>query len=115
LPVAPVVPGEVARAGAIRRLNERIAPLANVGGAVRLLVSGCRPGDGASSVAAGVAIDLSQRLGMRTVLADANLRHPTLHRLFAPPEPAVPEVVLGERFRVQATGWPRLEVVSCLA
>src|SRR6184192_1581422 len=61
LPVAPVVPGEVARAGAIRRLNERIAPLANVGGAVRLLVSGCRPGDGASSVAAGVAIDLSQR------------------------------------------------------
>src|SRR5579859_4203664 len=44
---------------AIRRLCERIAPRAVVERSCRVAVAGCRAGDGASSVAAALAFDLS--------------------------------------------------------
>ena len=80
LPTLEHVPAAVARASAIRNLTERLAPLAVIERSIRLLVTGCRPGDGASTVASAIAIDLSQRLGLRTICVDAHLRHPNLHR-----------------------------------
>src|SRR5215469_12588269 len=70
LPILEHVPAAVARAGAIRNLTERLAPLAVVERSTRLLITGCRPGDGASTVATAIAIDISQRLGLRTMLVD---------------------------------------------
>ncbi|HLH75383.1 MAG TPA: hypothetical protein VKV28_01130 [Candidatus Binataceae bacterium] len=111
LPIAPSIVGNIARDRAIRRLTERVAPLAALGNPVRLLVSGCRPGDGASSVAGGIALDLSQRLGLRTVLMDLHFRHPTLQRLFASPEGAWPAA--NALVNVRPTRWSQLALGTC--
>ena len=113
LPTLEHVPAAVARASAIRNLTERLAPLAVLERLTRLLVTGCRPGDGASTVATAIAIDISQRLGLRTMLVDAHLRHPTLHRLFQHPGRRTPELVLDGALQIRATEWPRLELVTC--
>ena len=111
LPIAPSIVGNVARDRSIRRLTERVAPLAALGTPVRLLVSGCRPGDGASSVAGGIALDISQRLGLRTVLMDLHSRHPTLQRLFASPEGALPSA--DAPVSVRPTRWTQLALGTC--
>jgi Mrp family chromosome partitioning ATPase len=113
LPTLEHVPAAVARAGAIRNLTERLAPLAVIERSTRLLITGCRPGDGASTVATAIAIDLSQRLGLRTILVDAHLRHPSLHRLFQHPGRRTPELMLDGALQIRATEWPRLELVTC--
>ncbi len=113
LPVSPQVPLTLANDSAIRGLSERLAPLAAVDKAVRLFVTGCRPQDGASAVAAAFAIDLSQRLGLRTMLVDAHLRHPMLHRMFAPNREALSQIILDGMLQVRSTGLPGLELVSC--
>ncbi len=113
LPTLEHVPAAVARASAIRNLTERLAPVAVIERTSRLLVTGCRPGDGASTVATAIAIDISQRLGLRTMLVDAHLRHPTLHRLFQHPGRRTPELVLDGALQIRATEWPRLELVTC--
>ncbi len=46
-----------------------------------IVVTGARRGDGASSIAANLAIAFSQ-LGERTALIDADMRRPAQHRLF---------------------------------
>ena len=73
------LPAALARQDAIRQLSERMAPTAAVEKSCRVAISGCRPRDGASSIAAALALDLSQRLSMRTILVDANLQSPSLH------------------------------------
>jgi polysaccharide biosynthesis transport protein len=113
LPILDEACGRVARSKAIRRLSEQLAPLAVIDNSVRLLISACRPGDGASTVASALAIDLSQRLGLRTVCVDAHLRHPTLHRTFVPPGGATPELVLDGSLQIRATEWPRLDLATC--
>src|SRR5262249_54009419 len=42
-----------------------------LGGPARVLLTGCRPGDGASTVAGALALDLSRRLGVDTLLVEA--------------------------------------------
>lgn len=64
-------------------------------------------------MATAIAIDISQRLGLRTMLVDAHLRHPSLHRLFQPPGRRAPELVLDGALQIRATEWPRLELVTC--
>ncbi|MGH8013606.1 MAG: tyrosine-protein kinase family protein [Candidatus Binataceae bacterium] len=113
LPVVPMALSAAARAEEIRRLSERLAPLAVVEHSMRLLVSGCRRGDGASTIAASLALDLSQRLALRTLLVDAHLRSPALHRMFGTPVSKSPEMLLGGAVQLRATGWPRLELASC--
>ncbi|HEV3113795.1 MAG TPA: hypothetical protein VGY99_25180 [Candidatus Binataceae bacterium] len=107
-------PFEASRDRSLQGLNERVAPLAGVGQSVRLLVTGCRPGDGASTVAMGLAIDMSQRLGLRTLLVDAHLRKPTLHRMFPPLPGSTAPLLLGDQFVVRPSAMPRLELASCL-
>ncbi len=107
-------PFEASRDRSLQGLNERVAPLAGVGQNVRLLVTGCRPGDGASTVAMGLAIDMSQRLGLRTLLVDAHLRKPTLHKMFPPLPGSTAPLLLGDQFVVRPSAMPRLELASCL-
>jgi Mrp family chromosome partitioning ATPase len=113
IPVLEHVPALVARANAIRDLSERLAPAAIVDSPIRLAVAGCRPGDGASTVAAAIAIDMSQRLGLPTMLIDAHLRHPTLHRLFLRNGHRPPSLELDGAVQVRATDWPRLDLATC--
>jgi len=107
-------PFEASRDRSLQGLNERVAPLAGVGQSVRLLITGCRPGDGASTVAMGLALDLSQRLGLRTLLVDAHLRKPELHKMFPPLPGANAPLLLGDQFVVRPSAMPRLELASCL-
>lgn len=72
----------LAEADAVRTIAERLGALAVIETPLRVFISGCRPGDGASTMAAALAIDLSDRLGVRTALVDANLKHPSLKRMF---------------------------------
>lgn len=114
LPGIYPVPLLLSRAPAMRSLTERLAPLATVGKASRLVVSGCRPADGTSSIAAAFAIDLSQRLMLKTLLVDANGRHPSLHQVFAPPG-CLSQIVLDGALQIRSTGWPRLNLATfCL-
>jgi Mrp family chromosome partitioning ATPase len=112
-PVFPDMPGTIAKVPALRNLSERVAPQAVVDNSMRLLVSGCAAGEGTSTIAAALAIDLSQRLNVRTLIVDANLRSPTLHRVFEGPGRASPAVVLNGALQIQATSWPRLDLANC--
>lgn len=96
----------------LHRLAEQLAALATPENPVRLLVSGCRAGDGASTLTAALALDISQRLAMRTVLVDGHLRHPGLRSLLAQAAPMPPELTSATSVTTQRTAWPRLELVS---
>ena len=112
LPVVQEMPALLAHDQSIRTLTERVAPLAAMDSSIRILVSGCRSGDGASTIASAIAIDLSQRFGMRTLLVDGQLRQPALHRLISRRDVRTADTVLGGLLRLQATGRPRLELAS---
>ncbi len=104
--------GIVAKAHEIQRLSERLAPLAVLDSRIRLVICGCRPGDGASTIAVALAMDLSQRLSLRTMLVDAHLRHLSLHRFFARRGRGSAELVISEHLRIRPTGLPRLDFVT---
>jgi Mrp family chromosome partitioning ATPase len=104
--------GELAHDPALCRLSEQLAALATGEEPVRLLVSGCRPGDGASTIAAALALDLSQRLAMRTVLVEGHLRHPALRNLLARSAPMPADLTSAMSLTAQRTAWPRLELIS---
>jgi Mrp family chromosome partitioning ATPase len=95
----------------LHRLAERLAPLAVVERSMRLLLSGCRPADGTSTLASAFALDLSQRLSVRTLLFDAHLRHPSLHRMLTA-DSKEPEVMLDGALQIRSCSWPRLELAS---
>jgi Mrp family chromosome partitioning ATPase len=56
----------------IRMIAERVAAVARLSGQARVLITGCRDGDGASTVAGALALDLSLRLSLETLLVDAD-------------------------------------------
>lgn len=74
------------------RLRERIP--ASSGQLV--LVTGCRPGDGASTVAANLATTAANQ-GARALVVDCNLRRPALHELFGVPNKTGLSTVLAGR------------------
>lgn len=100
------------RSAPVRRLCERLAPAAKVGGQVRVLLTACRPGDGCSTLAGALALDLSQRLKLHTLLVDAHVSHPGLHRLFPSPENSVFELLPEAQGLVRPTTFPRLRLMS---
>ncbi len=61
------------------RTNLRYAGIENPGGA--LLVTSANPGEGKTTTAANLAIAIAQS-GKRVVLVEADMRRPSLHRLF---------------------------------
>jgi Mrp family chromosome partitioning ATPase len=107
------LPAMLARQDSIRQLSERMAPTAAVEKSCRVAISGCRPYDGASSIAAALALDLSQRLSMRTLLVDANLQSPSLHRMVSYAERSVTQITLDGSLQLRTTGWPRLTLATC--
>jgi hypothetical protein len=56
----------------IRMVAEPVAALARLTGHSRVLIAGCRQGDGASTVAGALALDLAVRLGVDTLLVGAD-------------------------------------------
>jgi Mrp family chromosome partitioning ATPase len=112
-PLPHDLPAELARQDAIRQLSERMAPTAAVDKSCRVAISGCRPRDGASSIAAALALDLSQRLSMRTILVDANLQSPSLHGVISPSERSVTQITLDGSLQLRSTGWSRLTLATC--
>jgi Mrp family chromosome partitioning ATPase len=112
-PLPHDLPAALARQDAIRELSERMAPTAAVDKSCRVAISGCRPGDGASSIAAALALDLSQRLSMRTILVDANLQSPSLHGVVSPTDRSVTQITLDGSLQLRTTGWPRLTLATC--
>jgi capsular exopolysaccharide synthesis family protein len=61
-----------------------------------IMITSPLPGEGKTSLASHLATSLA-RAGMRTLLIDADLRCPSLHRLFElPPAPGASELVRGE-------------------
>ncbi len=113
VPPSWTVPRWVFEARALWSITERLAPLAAVGEAKRLLVAGCAKGDGASTVAAALAFDMSERLSLRTLLFDAHLRRPILDRMFAGLSRQPVAVLIDGAVQVRQTRWPRLYVASC--
>jgi Mrp family chromosome partitioning ATPase len=104
--------GDLARDPSLCRLSEQLAALGTGESPVRLLVAGCRPGDGASTIAAALALDLSQRLAMRTVLVEGHLRDPALRNLLARSAPMTADLNSAAMLGSQRTGWPRLDLIS---
>ena len=113
LPTVHPMPITVARSESLRRLCEQLSPVAVIENNLRLLVSGCKPGDGASTVAAAFALDLSQRLSLRTLLVDAHVRRPTLHRMFTRANDRKCELLLDGPMQIRSTGWAWLDIASC--
>jgi Mrp family chromosome partitioning ATPase len=103
---------KLTNSAAIRRLSERLAPAANVGSQARVMLAACRPGDGCSTIAGALAIDLSQRFKLPTLLVDAHIARPGLHRLFPSQEGSVLELVSGAQGLVRPTAFPRLRLIS---
>jgi Mrp family chromosome partitioning ATPase len=106
------IPSGVLQAKALRSISERIAPLAVLEASTRLVVAACNHGDGASTVAAALALDISQRLQLRTLLIDAHLRRPALHLFFNINTIARHPELADQNLQVQATGLGNLDLMS---
>ncbi len=102
----------LSRMESIRRVTETLAPAARYSGDLRVVVAGCGSGDGASSVAGAIAVDLSQRLGVRTLLVDGNLRRSRIVKIFGQQERALPEATTAGKVLMRETKWLQLDVAS---
>jgi Mrp family chromosome partitioning ATPase len=119
-PSENLVPPALARLDGIHRITESFASLASISGDGRLAIAGCAAGDGCSSVAAAIALDLTQRIGIRTLLVDGNVCRPQIVKMFANRRPPVLEVqptALVELesepgLQIRSSNWARLEIAS---
>lgn len=83
-------------AEAIRELRSQIIALSNDGERRALAVVSPASGDGRTFIAANLALSFCQA-GERTVLVDANLRNPGIHKLLGVPErPSLSTLLCGE-------------------
>ena len=108
------MPHELAREPTLNRLTEQLSALSVPQGRVCVLVTGCSAGDGTSAIAAAIAFDMSQRLGLSTILVDGHVRHPTLHDLLLRSEPVNRDASLRAPARIQPTGMPRLDLAIAI-
>ncbi len=70
------------RAVSYRILAQQLHFMAKTKGQRTLLFSPVHPKEDVSIIVANVGVFLSKRLGLRTLIIDADLRHPTLHKVF---------------------------------
>jgi len=99
----------LARSRSLCNLSEQLAATSAHNGSARILMAGCRPGDGVSTIAAAMALDMSQRLAARTVLVQGQPQGASMHPLFGRASAPSPVTVAGTSVAVRGTGWPRLE------
>jgi Mrp family chromosome partitioning ATPase len=114
IPLAPIAGPQglldsIACSRSIRNLSEQLGAASAYNGPARILMTGCRPGDGVSTVAAAMALDMSQRLAARTVLVEWQARAAAMHPTFGRAGAAAVTTSVGTSIAVQGTGWPRLE------
>jgi capsular exopolysaccharide synthesis family protein len=80
-----------------------------------IMITSALPGEGKTSLASHLATSLA-RSGMRTLLVDADLRSPSIHRAFElAPEPGVSELLRGEAGLdevIAATAVEELKVIT---
>src|SRR6202166_1819203 len=112
--VAPVASAQgfldaIAASQQLRSLSEQLGASSAYNGPARILMTGCRQGDGVSTVAAAMALDMSQRLAARTVLVEGQSRVTSIHPLFGRPAVPTSATAISTSIAVQGTGWPRLE------
>jgi Mrp family chromosome partitioning ATPase len=111
--LAPVVESQgllesLAGSRSLRDFTEQLGAASAHSGSARILIAGCRPGDGVSTIAAAIALDMSQRLAARTVLVQAQPQGASIHSIFG--RGAIPSAITAPAsIAVQATGLPRLE------
>ncbi len=108
VPTVQTLPAELAREDGLYHLAEQLSAIASVSEASRLFVAGCNPGDGASTVAVALALNLSQHFGLPTALVDAHLQHPGLQNFFPRSDSAEAR---GPALPSRSTGLPRLDVM----
>jgi Mrp family chromosome partitioning ATPase len=119
-PSESLVPPALARLKGIHRITESFAGVASVLGDARLAIAGCAAGDGCSSVAAAIALDLTQRLNVRTLLIDGNICRPRILKMFANRKTAIPTLETKSVMQLQSeqgiivrsSNWAKLEVAS---
>lgn len=115
-----LVPPALARLKGIHRITESFAGVASVLGDARLAIAGCAAGDGCSSVAAAIALDLTQRLNVRTLLVDGNICHPRILKMFANRKTpilaleakTVMQLQSEQGIIVRSSNWAKLEVAT---
>src|SRR5260370_38567638 len=75
-PIAPVqgLLDSIAASPSLRSLSEQLGASSAYNGPCRILITGGRPGDGVSTLAAAMAPDMSQRLPARSVLVEGQRR-----------------------------------------
>ena len=79
-----------------RSLRTRISSAENGRANRAIIVTSPGKGDGKSLTAANLALTMAQEYQHRVLLIDADLRRPTLHRLFGLPEaPGLTDVLMG--------------------
>jgi capsular exopolysaccharide synthesis family protein len=88
---------------------------ARLGGHRVVMITSALPGEGKTSLASHLSTSLA-RSGLKTLLLDADLRNPSIHRLFQlSPEPGISEVLRGEASLddvVATTGVAELNVIT---
>lgn len=99
----------IACSQSIRSLSEQLAAASAHNGSARILIAGCRAGDGVTTVAAAMALDMSQRLAARTVLVEGQPRVTMMHPLFGRAIGPTSATLASASIAVQSTGYPRLE------
>jgi Mrp family chromosome partitioning ATPase len=99
----------LARSRSLRNLSEQLGAASAHTGSARILMAGCRPGDGVSTIAAAMALDMSQRLAARTVLVQGQPQGASMHPLFGRAGAPTPVTAAAASIALQGTGWPRLE------
>ena len=112
VPAGTYVAAALARTAEVQRLTETFAATVNASADGRLFLAGCTTGDGSSTVAAALALDLSQRLGVRTLLVDGNLRRANFTRMSAAADLAPDQRETGPALRLSPTKWARLEIAN---
>src|SRR5216683_7819208 len=100
---------QISASASLRSLSEQLGASSAYNGPARILMTGCRPGDGVSTVAAAMALDMSQRLAARTVLVEGQPRVALTHPLFGRAGAPASATVASSSIAVQGTQWPRLE------
>jgi len=112
VPAGTHVAAALARTGEIQKLTDTFAASVNASAGGRLAPASCSTGDGSTTVAAAIALDLSQRLDVRILLVDGNLRRANFSRMFATAETTPDQRESGDALRLSPTKWARLEIAN---
>ncbi len=80
----------------MRRLYTKLRPVLHDNGYKVLMVTSAERGEGKSTTSSNLAVTIAHHKRTRTVLVDADLRRPSIHRLFQMPrEPGLSDLLRG--------------------